>query len=679
MSWTHADFLDAMKDSLDYMYQIEKEWTADFDFYALRQWDEPDKRRLQRYGNQPTLVFDRTRPIIDAVSGAEITNRYEPKFLPRNVDLAEPDTYFSEAGSNVIKYIRQFSNAQHEESKAFQSCLICGTGILEVYMDYEDNQDGAIIYRRVPVREFGFDPNSKQTNYRDAKFILRDRWLDEDEVRSLFGGDLVDRVIHLHETGAMWEGTTGFVARNPIREFEDSRRAYADKRGKTFYNPKIRRIHVWEAQYWERRYGKRVFWSDPASGPTSEVIENELADDFIQEISERTRTYNQQAQAKISAGMAVDDLTGMAIEPLPEVQWVDDFPIKTYYKSYHVGNEQVDDPEETGLKDFSYQAITGYEDWSEEGIRTFFGLMRPMRDPQKYANKFFSQAVHIWASNPKGAMLYEQGLFEDKEQAMEMWADPAGAIPVKDGSLQTDRPRWQIIDRQNLMTGVEGLLSHALGAVPQSVGVSEQYFVGGVQDLKRTAGQAIQSVQRQTMTTLSNLFDALVLYKKHSTKHVMNMISRYMDPQVLIRVMRVKEQPFVEALLAGEVHNEYDVIIEEVPNSQSLQQEVFEKLVETNFIPQMMELGVSPPPELAEFFPFPADIKVQFKAALTQNKALMDLQKQLALMALQMQMLQMQAMTAGGGMAPPGAPMGGPPGAPAPEPGGEPGGEEVSE
>jgi hypothetical protein len=143
--------------------------------------------------------------------------------------------------------------------------------------------------------------------------------------------------------------------------------------------------------------------------------------------------------------------------------------------------------------------------------------------------------------------------------------------------------------------------------------------------------------------------------------------------------MRVKEQPFVEALLAGEVHNEYDVIIEEVPNSQSLQQEVFEKLVETNFIPQMMELGVSPPPELAEFFPFPADIKVQFKAALTQNKALMDLQKQLALMALQMQMLQMQAMTAGGGMAPPGAPMGGPPGAPAPEPGGEPGGEEVSE
>jgi hypothetical protein len=679
MAWDQTDFENAMKDSLDYMYPLEREWNKDFDFYALRQWDEQDLLATRRQ-KRPALIFDRTRPIIDAVSGAEITNRYEPKFLPRNVDLEEPDSFFSEAGSNVLKYIRQFANAQHEESKAFQSTLICGVGAVELVMDYEDNQDGAILYRRVPVRQFGLDGNSVQTNYRDAKFILRDKWIDEDEVRSLFGKEAVERVMFLSKQGGIWDAAKGFVARQMTREYEDSRRAYADKRGRTFYNPKIRRIHVWEAQYFERTYGKRVFFSDPMEGPKSEIIDNEIADEVIQQISEVTRVYNQQLESKMAqaGGQPLMDQNGQPAQPLPEVQVVEDFPIRKYYKSFHVANEQVK-IEESSLKDFSYHFITGYEDWDNDGLRTFFGLMRPMRDPQKYANKFFSQAVHIWASNPKGALLYEEGLFSDKEQAMTDWASPEGTIPVEDGSLQTDKPRFQVIDRSATMTGVEGLLSHALGSVPTSVGVSEQYFVGGVQDLKRTAGQAIQSVQRQTMTTLSNLFDALVLYKKQSTKHVLTMISAFMDPVVLQRVMRVDEQPFAQALLDGELHNEYDVIIEEVPNSQSLQQETFEKLIETNFIPQMLELGVSPPPDLAEFFPFPADIKVQFKAALQQNKQLMDLQKQLAMMALQMQAAQMQAamaMMQAGGPPPPGMGM---PGTEAPATGEQPGGEAPAE
>ena len=681
MAWDHTDFQDAMKDSLDYMYPLEKEWNKDFDFYALRQWDDKDIKKNKSSG-KPSLIFDRTRPIIDAVSGAEITNRYEPKFLPRNVDLEEPDTMFSEAGSNVLKYIRQFANAQHEESKAFQSTLICGVGAIELVMDYEDNQDGSILYNRIPVREFGLDPNSKQTNYRDAKYILRDRWIDEDEVRSLFGSELVDHVMQLQKVqGSLMNRARGFVQNQMIREYEDSRRAYADKRGRTFYNPKIKRVHVWEANYYSRTYGKRVFWTDPTSmQPQNEIVENEIADDFIQEISELTRAFNQQLAKMPPPEPQMDPQTGEMMEvpppePLPEVQVVDDFPIRKFYKSFHAGDEQVK-VDEVPLKDFPYHFITGYEDWDSDGMRTFFGLMRPMRDPQQYANKFFSQAVHIWAANPKGALIYEESLFDDKEHAMQNWAAADGSIPVPDGALQTEKPRFMVIDRATSMTGVEGLLSHALGSVPTSVGVSEQYFVGGVQDLKRTAGQAIQSVQRQTMTTLSNLFDALVLYKKGSTKHVLSMISAFMDPQVLLKVMRVDEQPFAQALMTGELHSEYDVVIEEVPNSQSQQQEVFEKLIETNFIPQMMELGVAPPPDIAEFFPFPADIKVQFKAALKQNKELMDMQKNLALMALQMQTMQMMEMMQSGGPPPGmGMPGQGPPATGPPQGGEQPTGE----
>ena len=48
MAWDQTDFENAMKDSLDYMYPLEREWNKDFDFYALRQWDEQDLLATRR-------------------------------------------------------------------------------------------------------------------------------------------------------------------------------------------------------------------------------------------------------------------------------------------------------------------------------------------------------------------------------------------------------------------------------------------------------------------------------------------------------------------------------------------------------------------------------------------------------------------------------------------------------
>jgi hypothetical protein len=84
-----------LADCSSYLRQWHPEARTDFQFYALKQWDEADAKALAAE-NRPALTFDRTRTIIDSVSGSEITNRFEPKYLPRNASLESSDSRVSE-------------------------------------------------------------------------------------------------------------------------------------------------------------------------------------------------------------------------------------------------------------------------------------------------------------------------------------------------------------------------------------------------------------------------------------------------------------------------------------------------------------------------------------------------------------------------------------------------------
>ncbi len=47
--------------------------------------------------------------------------------------------------------------------------------------------------------------------------------------------------------------------------------------------------------------------------------------------------------------------------------------------------------------------------------------MQLMRDPQKWANRWLQQALHIMNTNAKGGLLAEEDAFEDQRDAEETW------------------------------------------------------------------------------------------------------------------------------------------------------------------------------------------------------------------------------------------------------------------
>jgi len=58
-----------------------------------------------------------------------------------------------------------------------------------------------------------------------------------------------------------------------------------------------------------------------------------------------------------------------------------------------------------------------------------------MKDPQRWANKFLAQIMHIINTNAKGGLLAEEGAFIDPKKAEENWADPAAVVMLKNGGL----------------------------------------------------------------------------------------------------------------------------------------------------------------------------------------------------------------------------------------------------
>src|SRR5688572_24893606 len=178
-------FTQRLKDISSYHGQWHEQAREDYRYYALKQWDEADVARLQEE-NRPALVFDRTRPIIDSVSGSEITNRFEPKYLPFNVTLESQDHNLSEMMSQVYRWQRQQSRAEHWQSLAFKDTAICGIGCLEKFQAYDENPRGRLMTKRVPIFEMGWDPAAQDTNLLDARYIVRGRWMSYSEFREMF-------------------------------------------------------------------------------------------------------------------------------------------------------------------------------------------------------------------------------------------------------------------------------------------------------------------------------------------------------------------------------------------------------------------------------------------------------------------------------------------------------------
>ena len=548
MSKHDEDLLKEIRDNFKAAKKHSSNWRIEaresYDFKAGNQWDAKDVAKLEEEG-RPIVTFNRMGPYFDAVTGTEINNRQQISYLPRTTG----DTKKNEILTQAVRWALDGTDAQFEESDAFEDVLVCGMGWISTRMDYDDNSDGLIAMEQVDPLEMYWPPEAKKRNLKDAKWLIRVKWLSEDEIKERWPNAEVG------VSTTPWGGDE-----QPEPHHANLAFLYRDN-NRTGYDDKTGKYRVVQYLHEDRETIYRV--ADEQSGKLVTLPEDRF------KVIKKTAD-----EANIDLKFAKQH--------------------KTLYKfAFVVGDEIVDSGE---LKcGFTLKAITGKRD---RNSNTFYGLARGMKDPQRWANKFLAQIMHIINSNAKGGLLAEEGAFVDPKKAEETWADPAAVVMLKNGGLGKVKER----DAANYPSGLDKLLQFAIGSIPDVTGVNLE-FMGQVD--RQQAGILEQERKKSAFIILAGYFDSLRLYRKEQGRLLAHFIKEYMNDGRIIRITTDEGEKGVPLRLDDDMM-EYDIIVDEAPNSPNLKEEVWKTLGE--FIPQMMKAGIPMPAEVLKFSPLPVDI-----------------------------------------------------------------------
>jgi hypothetical protein len=161
---------------------------------------------------------------------------------------------------------------------------------------------------------------------------------------------------------------------------------------------------------------------------------------------------------------------------------------------------------------FTWKCITGEFDKLVKG--TWFGLVRILRDPQMWANKWLSQILHILNTTAKGGILLSA-----MRSMMSARLRMAMRRPIASPGRRMARCRRQAKDhpqaRHALTDGYVGLLAFAISSFKDVSGINLELL--GQQDQNQPG--ILEAMRKQAgMTVLATLFDALRNFRKQVGK-----------------------------------------------------------------------------------------------------------------------------------------------------------------
>jgi len=497
-AWFRAD--------LDHSAKWRNDARSDFGFYASEQWSRADIDHLNAQQRAP-ITFNRTFAILNSVAGSEINSRQETRFIPRGTE----DTQVNEVLTAGSQWMADGCDAEDEQSQAFQEALICGMGWTEARLDYEEDPSGKYIEEALDPLEMVWDCRARKKNIADARRIFRVRRVALADARAMFPGFDDD------DLDCPW-ALTG-VGEPKSREDKMHRDDSAIDDGDDD------EVVIVQAQWWERE----KYWlvADPATGE-----EVSLSDDDYRTLRARA------------------DELGLELSAVAMKRRV--------FKQAFLGGVVLESGDSPCPDHFSFTCITGYRDRNRG---TWFGLIRVMRDPQMWANKWLTQSLHILNSTAKGGIIAEKDAFDDQRQAEDSYARPEGITWAASGAIGKNK----IIPKPGAAfpAGHLQLMEFAVSSIRDVPGVNLELL--GLRDANQPGILEAQRKQA-AMTVLATLFDSLRRFRKMIGRVRLYFLQTHFSDGRLIRVAG-PEGARALPLIKEQTTGRYDVIVDEAPTS----------------------------------------------------------------------------------------------------------------
>jgi len=286
-------------------------------------------------------------------------------------------------------------------------------------------------------------------------------------------------------------------------------------------------------------------------------------------------------------------------------------------------------------KQFSWACITGSFDKKK---RQWYGVIRVMRDPQMWANKWLSQTLHILNTTAKGGIVAEEDAFEDQMEAEEKWAQPDTIVWAAPGSLSSStNPKIMPKPGGGFTQGHVELMQFAITSIRDCTGINLELL--GQKDINQPG--ILEAQRKQAgMTVLATLFDSLRRFRKNVGHIRLFFIQNYFSDGRLIRVagpMATKALP----LIRDKTFGKYDVIIDDAPTSPN-QKEANWAVIAPMIALFKDQLAAKPAlfAAILEYSPLPAQLVELIKQLVAQDmqdpkqQALKDQMQQLGVQKL---------------------------------------------
>lgn len=525
---------------------------AEYEFRDGRQWSPDDVAAMEDNG-KIAVTFNLVSPTLDAVSGAEISNRQQVQYFPRQVE----STGIADALTQGAEYVSDECNGDQEDSEAFRDCITCGCGWTETRPDV-DGQDVTLVKERVDPLQLRVDPASRKACFEDARYLCRDIPMSTDEFDEL--KEEIGKPDADGDDAGLSVGKRLTVV-NPRQRYTNGMLG----NGQASEDEVI--VHEW--QWWEKEDVHLTAMPDPQNPGVTKITPLSAAD-------------HTKAQKVVKdAGQP----------PLRSVKST----TKVYYRAL-VGGGDILHQEELKEGAFRYKAMTGKRD-RKRG--TWFGLMRPMMDPQKFTNKLFSEILHIVRTNANGGMAMEEGAVSDMADFENTWSATDKITWLNNGSLSSPNgPRMIPKTPPPVQPALFQLMELAMDMVRKVTGVNDEILglVG-----KEQAGVLEYQRKQAAYGILSPFFDAERRYRRDQGKLLLAQMRLYLPADKLMKVVDQGTQQYVtvaETLLAAQ----YDVIVDDAPSGPNSKAKVMQIL--GPWMGPMVAGGILGPDAIADILPY---------------------------------------------------------------------------
>jgi hypothetical protein len=555
MALSKIDFANQARDHMREAGNFWHNWRVEaidcYDFICGKQWLSADEGKLNAE-KRPTVTFNYSEKMIDAVVGAEVSNRQEATYKPRGVE----DSPYAEMMNNAAKWVRDECGAEDEESDAFRDMLICGLGWTYTHVTYDEDQDGKIVTERIDPLEMYSDPAANKPGITDCRFHFRRWWVDEREAKREWPGSSFSSTEDS-------DASVGIVTRG--HRYEEGEPDEKDR-------------HKGQVQITLYECVER------------EPIYRALLGGEIQEMS----------VADFNDLRDIIDQTGIKYVKQQK---------RVYYRGFFSGETLLDFEKSPCQDGFAFQAITGKRDRNKN---TFYGLTRVMKDPQRWANKWLSQILHIINSNAKGGLMAEINAFVDPKRAQEEWAQPDSVTLFQEGALSGGKVKEKGMGA--FPSGLDKLMQFALGSLPMVTGINLEAL--GLAN-REQAGVLEAQRKQAAYGLLAPLFDSLRRYRKVQGRIMLYLIKEYISDGRLVRIGGPDSQQFLP-LTKQPDGIRYDIIVDQSPNAPDVKERTWEALMQ--LVPSMLKAGMPLPPDLLDYAPLPVALSAKWKKFAAESK-----------------------------------------------------------